>query len=272
MKNKYILSLLSSLLLIGLATSNVQAQSAFAGFYGQVSTGYENNQLTNISGNSVEIPSDGDNDNSSAPSQNFGGAPLVFSLGYYWQANSSWLLGIGADYSAISQTSSSWQSNVTNAAGSTGIAAGETNTYSGASMKLSNRFNLFVTPAYAIDKDKLVYLKAGYSQVTAQYNRPTSLTKAINGVSTSYAATNGNQSSNQGGYLVGLGYKQIITSGLYGFVEGNYMGYNAPSYKFTSVNASDTAHGSNTGQTRTVTANFASLNTYQLLIGVGYAF
>ena len=101
-------------------------------------------------------------------------------------------------------------------------------------MQLSNRFNLFLTPAYAINKDKLVYIKAGYSQVSTQFNRATSITKTLNGVSTTTASTGGNQSSNQGGYLFGLGYKQIITSGLYGFVEGNYMGYSAPSYSYNT--------------------------------------
>ena len=140
-------------------------------------------------------------------------------------------------------------------------------------MQLSNRFNLFLTPAYAIDKDKLVYLKAGYSQVSTQFNRATSITKTLNGVSTTTASTGGNQSSNQGGYLFGLGYKQIITSGLYGFVEGNYMGYSAPSYSYnTPQKAVTNLLGVSSTGTRNVTLNFASLNTYQLLIGVGYAF
>ena len=39
MKNKLTLSLLSSLLVLGLASSNAQAQSAFTGFYGQVGIG-----------------------------------------------------------------------------------------------------------------------------------------------------------------------------------------------------------------------------------------
>jgi hypothetical protein len=42
MKKKLPLSLLSALFVLGLASSNVQAQSAFAGFYGQVGIGYEN--------------------------------------------------------------------------------------------------------------------------------------------------------------------------------------------------------------------------------------
>ena len=263
MKSKQTLGLLGSLLLIGFSSSNAQAQSAFTGFYGQVSTGYESNQLGSLSSSGTTIPNANSDTKGSAPSQNFGGAPLVLGAGYYWQASDKWLIGVGVDYSALSQTSSTFSTDTTNAPGNTEIVAGSTRTGNGLSMKLSNRFNLFVTPAYAIDKDKLVYLKAGYSQVNAQFNHETSETRTLNRVSTTEARNGRSQSSNQSGYLVGLGYKQIITSGLYGFVEGNYMGYSAPSYSHNTT--------SSTG-TRTHTQNFASLNTYQLLIGVGYAF
>lgn len=254
-------------------TSNAYAQSTFAGFYGQVSTGYESNQLGSFSNSATQIPNNNSDTKGSAPSQTFGGAPLVLGVGYYWQANDKWLIGVGADYSALSQTSSTFSRNITNAPGNTSIVTGSTLTYNDASMQLSNRFNLFLTPAYAIDKDKLVYLKAGYSQVTAQFNRHTSATRTLNGVSTTTAAGGGSQSSNQGGYLLGLGYKQMIASGLYGFIEGNYMGYSAPSYSYMSTTrAHDTLHGIGVTGKRTVTSNFASLNTFQALIGVGYAF
>ena len=273
MKKKLPLSLLSSLLLISLASSNAQAQSAFAGFYGQISTGYESNQLGSLSTSSTTIPNINSDIKGSSASQSFGGAPLVLGIGHYWQANDKWLIGVGADYSALSQTSATFSRDTTNAPGNTTIIAGSTLTYNGASMQLSNRFNLFLTPAYAIDKDKLVYLKAGYSQVTAQFNRHTSATRTLNGVSTTTAAGGGSQSSNQGGYLLGLGYKQMIASGLYGFIEGNYMGYSAPSYSYMSTTrAHDTLHGIGVTGKRTVTSNFASLNTFQALIGVGYAF
>jgi hypothetical protein len=258
---------------VGLTSFNAQAQSAFAGFYGQLSTGYESNQLGSMSGSSNVIPYAKSDTTNTGPSQTFGGAPLVLGAGYYWQASEKWLIGLGADYSALSQTSSNIPFNRSNAAGSTAIPAGETLINNGTTLQLSNRFNIFLTPAYAIDKDKLVYLKAGYSQVSAQYNRTTSLTRTTaNGVSTTSPTIGGSQSSNQGGYLIGLGYKQIITSGMYGFIEGNYMGYSAPSYSFTSNNAADRAYGATTINTRTVTSNFASLNSYQALIGLGYAF
>ena len=274
MKSKLKNSILSSLLIIGLSGLNAQAQSDFAGFYGQLSTGYESNQLGSLSGSATEVPNNKSDIIRTAPSQTFGGAPLVFGAGYYWQANDKWLIGVGADYSALSQTSSSFPVSITNAPGNTTVTPGSTVTANGASAQLSNRFNIFLTPGYAIDKDKLVYLKAGYSQVTTQFNRHSSVTRlAANGTSVTTPATGGNPSSNQGGYLVGLGYKQIITSGLYGFVEGNYMSYNSPSDSYTTtVTALNTVHSINSTGTRTVTTKFNSLNSYQLLVGLGYAF
>jgi hypothetical protein len=250
------------------------AQSKFEGLYGQVSTGYESNQLGSLSGSATEVPNNKSDIIRTAPSQTFGGAPLVLGAGYYWQANDKWLIGVGADYSALTQTSSTFPVSMTNAPGSTTVVAGSKVTANGASAQLSNRFNLFITPGYAIDKDKLVYMKAGYSQVTTQFNRNSSVTRvAANGTSVTTPATGGNPSSNQGGFLVGLGYKQIIASGLYGFVEGNYMSYSSPSDSFTtSVTALNTVHGITSKGTRTVTTKFDSLNSYQFLVGLGYAF
>ncbi len=268
-RNSY--ALVAGCTVASLTVVDAQAQSAFAGFYGQVSTGYESNQLGSLSGSATNTPNQKTDTNRSAPSQTFGGAPLVLGAGYYWQANDKWLIGVGADYSALSQTTSPISVSDTNASGNNSLNSGETAKGNGLSVQLSNRFNLFITPAYAIDKDKLVYIKAGYSQVTAQYNRSTSLTRTANGVSTTTAATGGSQSSNQGGYLIGLGYKQIITSGLYGFVEANYMGYSAPSYSYSTYSPAAVSLGRSASE-RTVTTSFASLNSFQALVGLGYAF
>jgi outer membrane immunogenic protein len=266
-------SQLIAMSVMSLFAGSAMAQSAFSGFYGQLSTGYENNQLGSLSGTSTNTPNASTDTDKSAPSQNFGGAPLVLGAGYYWQASEKWLFGFGADYSALTQTSSNITITSTNTRGNTSIPAGQSATTNGANLQLSNRFNLFLSPAYAIDKDKLVYLKAGYSQVGVQYNRQTSATTVLNGVSTTTAATGGSQSSTLNGYIVGLGYKQIITRGLYGFVEANYMGYNAPNHSYNSTTrVFETLNGIRTSGTRVITANFASLNTFQALVGLGYAF
>jgi len=261
---------------LGLLTIPALAQSSFAGFYGQISTGYESNKLSEITGSSVETPSDGMNLNASGPSQNFGGVPLVLGLGYYWQAHSSWLIGIGVDYSAISQKSSPWTNNVTNAAGSNLIPTGTSMASNGSSVQLSNRSNFFISPSYVIDKDKLLYLKAGYSQVTSKENLATSVT-VVNGSgrSTTIGTTTAgaSNSSTVGGYLIGLGYKQMISSGLYGFAEANYMGYGTlkNSYSSNGNSASKTDEGVSNSSVTNITGS-QNLNSYQFLVGVGYSF
>ena len=274
MKYKFKFCLLTALLTIGFSSSIAQAQSAFARFYGQVSTGYESNQLGSMTGTAVAIPADNSNLNRSSPSQNFGGMPLVLGIGYYWQASPNWLLGLGADYSALSQTSSTFSIANTNAAGNSLLPPGTTDSGNGASLKASNRYNFFVSPAYVLDKDKLVYLKAGYSQVSTQYNPPGSATTtSSNGISTTSATKASSQSSTLGGYLIGLGYKQMIASGFYGFVEGNYMGYANPSYSYTTgYSAVKNNLGVTSASTTSHSSNFNGLNTYQFLIGAGYAF
>jgi hypothetical protein len=273
MKKKLTLSLLGSLLLIGFSGSNAQAQSAFAGFYGQISTGYESNQLGSQSNTATVTPYAKSDTNNTGPSQTFGGAPLALGIGYYWQASDKWLIGVGADYSVLTQSGPTYTANFRNAAGSNSIVPGEVTTSDGDSRNLSNRFNLFITPAYAIDKDRLVYLKAGYSQVSVQYNKTTSVTRTINGTSTKYPTEGGSQTDNSGGFLVGLGYKQIITGGLYGFAEGNYMSYGSAGYSFNPVlQPSNTARGVTPAGTRVINTNISSFNSYQLLVGLGYAF
>ena len=62
---------------------NVQAQSAFTGFHGQLSTGYESNQLGGQSDAGRVTPYANTDTNNAGPSQTFGGAPLVLGIGYY---------------------------------------------------------------------------------------------------------------------------------------------------------------------------------------------
>lgn len=254
---------------------SASAQSSFAGFYGQISTGYEGNQLSKIGGSSKEVPSTGHDVHSSSPSQNFGGAPLMLGVGYYWQAHSSWLVGIGVDYSAISQTSPYRQGSVIDAPGSDLIPAGTIMTTDGAKTQLSNRYNIFVSPAYAIDKEKLLYAKAGYSQVNSKGKRPTTVTVSANGKTTTIPTTTAGTYDNTtvGGYLIGIGYRQIITNGLYGFVEANYMGYNSSKHSYSSNgnSASKSGVGFSSSSVTNITAS-SNLNSYQLLVGVGYAF
>ncbi len=236
------------------------AQSAFEGFYGQIATGYENNQVSNVSGSGTEnFLGTTTALNYSSPSQSFGGAPIVVGLGYNISVAPKWLVGIGVDYSILSQTSSTYNTTIT------GYNASVVGT--GASTKVGNRVNIFITPSYEIDKDKLVYLKAGYSSVQVTQNASTGA--CINGTCLSNSqleqTSPGAQTKTVGGYVLGLGYKQIISGGFYGFAEGNYMSYSKPSFSQT------TTYTDGSGGSVSSTAS-GSLNSYQLLVGVGYRF
>lgn len=233
-----------------LATPTAFAQSAFEGFYGQIATGYESNSTSSLNGTVVDP--DGTSTNYSASNQSFGGAPLVIGLGYNFSVAPKWVIGLGADYSAISQKSSTFSSALAN-----GTAGAQIN---GQTIEVSNRFNIFVTPGYEIDKDKLVYLKAGYSSVQAKGAGPTTYTEP-SGLSVPISVSSSTTTLN--GYVLGLGYKQIITGGLYGFAEGNYMSYSKANNSGSIVNGD--------GSTSKINSN-SNLSSYQLLVGVGYKF
>jgi len=206
-------------------SSGAMAQSAFEGFYGQVGVGYENNSFANktaygptFGGNAV-----------AAPSQSAGGFSGTVGLGYNYSVAPNLVLGLGVDYNPLSVKSS--QNGATN-----NQSAGVNTT-----TQASNRYNIFVAPGYQFGADKLGYIKLGYSaeQLKAQNS---------GGLSTSGTA-------NASGYIVGLGYKQLIDKNIYVFGEANYMTY------------SNTAIGTGGGIGTNTTPS-----TYQALVGVGYKF
>lgn len=229
---------------VTVVASSAMAQSAFQGFYGQIATGYENNSVSglNITASEPGVGSETWNTNN----QSFGGVPLVIGLGYNFSIAPKWLLGIGVDYSVLSQKSSSFSTAIP--------PANDPATLGGQTLEVSNRYNIFVTPGYVIDKDKLVYLKAGYSGVTVKSNSPNTIT--ADGMTDSFAS--GSQSKTLSGYVIGLGYKQMIAGGFYGFAEANYMSYSKSTY---SGNFYGTSVSTN-----------PSMSSYQGLIGVGYKF
>lgn len=120
---------------------------------------------------------------------------------------------------------------------------------------------MFLTPGYAIDKDKLIYAKVGYSSVQGQLQAPTSYSvPGYSNIPLSVKFPQG-QTSNLSGFILGLGYKQMIKSGFYGFAEANYMSYG----NLTVTQSSTTRPTTNLSST-------ISLNSYQLLLGLGYQF
>jgi hypothetical protein len=219
------------------AASPAIAQSAFTGFFGQVSTGYEHNTVESVS--LVGTDYGGTPNTSTSASLNSGSAPLVLGLGYTFELQGKFMLGVGVEYSTLSQT--------TNVAGFSYPSTGSTTAYD-YHVSISNRFNVFLSPGYAIDDDKLAYLKIGYSNQQLQYSQTDCCSAPSN-------------KGNVSGYLLGLGYKQMIANGFYGFVEANYQAY---SHADLSSTYSDGPGG-------TVSANPSS-NAYNFLVGVGYKF
>lgn len=169
--------------------------------------------------------------------------PLIIGADYNFSVASKWVIGLGVDYSAIPQKSSTYSYNIGSAL------------LNGATLEAYNRFNVFIVPGYEVDKDKLVYLKAGYSAVTAKSNSPTSYSAPGDSGSLSSVS----QSKTLSGYVLGLGYKQIISGSFYGLAEFNYMSYSKSSFSSTD----------SMGYTTTVNP---SSSAYQALIGVGYKF
>jgi opacity protein-like surface antigen len=247
-----------------LVASSAMAQSAFQGFYGQLSTGYENNSASGLSspltllygGQSLTAGS------VSAPNQSFGGAPLIAGLGYNFSVAPKWLIGVGADYSFLSQQSASYNYSLNYSLSGPGVPEGIS--LSGAKIKVSNRLNIFVATGYEIDKDKLVYLKAGFSSVKGAVSAPTNASTGGQTIAISESGFSpSGQSKTLNGYILGVGYKQIISGGFYAFAEGNYMNYGKQNFGKTTPGPYDS----------TLTTNTSSgLNTYQLLVGVGYRF
>jgi outer membrane immunogenic protein len=210
------------------ATTGVMAQSAFEGFYGQIGIGYENNSPS-TSSYSINVPGSSPLATSVADSSkgSFSGS---IGLGYGLSINNDFLLTLGVDYSPLTAKT-----------GNTSDAGISYN------YKISNRTNIFVAPGYVIDKDKLAYVKAGYSMQTMKVENFT------NGMGS-------NPSNTLNGYVLGLGYKQLFGKNIYIFGEGNYYNYGSKSYTndFGAVNGTDTFN--------------AKATAYQFLLGVGYKF
>jgi hypothetical protein len=231
--------------LLGFTASVAAAQSSFEGFYGQVATGYEVNRYSSINSSSVSAA---ESYTGTSYNQSTSGTPLVLGIGYNYSLTDKYLVGLGFDYSALSQSTGNFSRLVTDK--STGIQFQSNN----ASYKVSNRMNLFVTPSYALSKEGLVYLKAGYSMQKLQLTQGTDSVSSIDQGYTS--------SKNVNGYILGLGYKHMIANGFYGFVEGNRMAYNN-----TSINGTFTAGIYSLSDTTK-----ANIKTYSYLAGIGYKF
>lgn len=222
------------LALAGVATltsMQVHAQSKFDGAYGQVGVGYEsvapsysNSNFTVVGVGTAPI-------NTSISNAN--GFTGVVTVGYMATITKDFLLGIGAEYSPIAGQKANYSGSVL------GTSLGN------GSYNKENSYNIFLSPATPIGADGLLYGKVGYTGATIKDTFGSSSTN-----------------TNYTGYSLGLGYKQIIQGGLYGFGEFNYMSYGNQTASATGTVSGYTVNSS-------ITSN---ANAYNLIVGLGYKF
>jgi|LauGreDrversion2_2_1035103.scaffolds.fasta_scaffold71152_1 outer membrane immunogenic protein len=213
-----------------LVTTNAQAQSAFEGFYGQLGAGYQffNDKSTNATFKPTGSSTIRSQSITNATPQGFAG---TIALGYNKAITKNYLLGFGAEYNPFATNEAS--RTITTSAGTSFQGHIKQNSY----------YNIFITPTYSFDEDKVVYLKAGWSQSNA---------------------SNPYISYNQSGPSFGLGYKQFFSGSWYGFAEANYIVYGNTTYSI-QIPASDTRGSGISSATN-------SGNMLSGLAGIGYKF
>jgi hypothetical protein len=205
----------------------VNAQSAFEGFYGQVGIGFEN--ITTSDKGGTYTATNGAQSTLSRTFSNLSSFTGSVGAGYISSITNTYTLGIGVEYFPINSQDAGYTFSIPGVTSGTGQS------------KKENSYNVFLSPGIALNKDSLAYAKIGYSGAQFKNN------------STGASAT----TSNYNGYSLGLGYKQIINGGLYGFAEGNYFNYG---------DKTSTAVNNGTSVTKT------GVSSYNLLVGVGYKF
>lgn len=218
----YLLVLVSLILGLGHATQT-HASANFDGFFADFGFGYR--EVNSGTSSSLSI------NGTPIPSTLSTGQPAnivsVFTLGYNIPIYSVFKLGIGANISPASGQAQQVQVQARNQAVSL------------PGIKPMYNYGFFLTPSVVIG-DGLAYLKAG----------------------TQTQVNNSNTSPNFNGYLLGVGYKQLITQSIYLFGEADYASYAAQmssrvtSSSGRSINASVT--------TKPQGARY--------LIGIGYHF
>ena len=207
--------LIASALTAAFASPAVFAQASnFAGFYGQVGVGYEYNTVGSTGPNNWlngDILGRGTVRTGGAAGKSFGNS---IGIGYGIAVTDRILLQIGAEYQPLGGDTRPF-----------GIQFNENNPILGSYYRIQNRYGIFLSPGYAIDNNKMAYLKLGYTGQTvnarvAPINNPTLIS----------------DSKDVGGFMVGLGYRQLLTPNVYLFAEANYSDYAKAGITFRSNN------------------------------------
>ena len=140
------------------------------------------------------------------------------SAGYTLAISGPWSLGLAATISPGTSPSADYAVLINTPRGTT-TGPGTYN--------VANIYSITLQPGYAIDKEKLVYAKVGYTGATANTD------------SDSF----GKASASLSGYALGFGYKQVITGGLYGYAEFNYASYSNVNVPYSQLSGTINATG-----------------------------
>lgn len=229
------MNILKSTLLVGLTSvlcGNAYSQSkmnAWEGAYGQAGVGYETFMPAKAIGSTnigISLPNSTTAKNAQGPAGNFSG-------GYNFGINNSFVMGIGATVYPGDSASATTSSTT---AGVSGVASGVYN--------VANIWVAYLSPGYVIDKDRLAYLKLGYSGAT---------------IHTSSAGYFPQQNTHVSGLATGVGYKEMFSDSLYGFGEVNYAAYSPKSVSVLTDG----------GATINTTSKGSGVD---FIVGIGYRF
>jgi outer membrane immunogenic protein len=200
----------------------------------------------------VVIPAGSQYATTTADASNLNTATAAVELGYNFAIDQDKLLGLGLTY----YTGATGSGNGTLYPTSNGgTAFPQVNV----NYQLKNLWAISLTPGYALDNNRLVYGKVGYTGVTigaSGSSAPNTL--GVGGSSVPY------QTVTLSGFNVGLGYKQIITGSLYWLGEVNYA-------SFGNKNATIGLTNTFAGGPNSLNASFGG-SGYNFLVGVGYRF
>ena len=233
---KHLKSSALALALIGVASTSVMAQSsktnAWEGAYAQIGAGYGtfspkiSNAVIHTGSSYGDVPASVSN------IKDIGTGLVNLAVGYNFGINNNWMIGVGGTYYPGSSS------------GATADMSSALTGASTASYQVTKLYSIVLTPGYAIDSNRLVYAKVGYTGATIALSSPL----------IPFSKTNLN------GYTFGLGYKQMLTSSFYAFGEVNHGTYG-------NVTASVTA----TAYNFPTNAQIKGSGT-DYLVGIGYRF
>lgn len=223
-----------SLILCCISSAALAQNSKFSGPYAQFGIGY---QTASPSFSNTSLSAAGQTLTPTVSVSNASGFTGTVAAGYNFFSGTPLLLGLGIEYTPFPT------SNATASAS----YSGSIGTYQdSASVRVNNSLNIFIAPGLALDQNKLLYGKVGYTGSSA------------NGVNTDFY---------MGGTSLGFGYKQIISEGFYGFAEYNYVNYGSLN-RSLSGNLKTSA---NVSVPATLNSTVTATST-NLLFGLGYQF